>query len=1780
MEINVLTFFASFHFFFFKNMEVEKAIFDITDQWNVVLGAKLCGILNLPINDLRNKIEYMVKKFDDTDLGNVMNNGLQAYMTMSPDQLNLMEESTSLLLLTFSNSKQFCDIFNRLFMTSYKLLHISWNDQEQSTNVKALHTDNLNKEVKLDPKQELHYNFFEFSNKFLQKTLSEPEYTIDKINPEIIYLLFNYIHFNQPNMIRKSAGNILGLLSSSYTLLQLIVNRFWYEFNQCKKEDEFRNFSAVIDGISTLRFELNPIEFAVSTFTFINTFIENEKKIERGVLRIKFITAMENIFVRVTKTLDDDHPKYYDMLESVWNIAVRWSSKSKHTLFCYTFLVHVLENTIDIFYNQHVKELCTFLCKFSKDGDVEGLKLLATFINQIPQKYYEANPAEYKTMMSKDVIPIIFGGSDSKRTLRFVYEDQYDSVLSIIQDVGRKDPSVLVDIFVTILQDEEFTDDHKFVRMVCLRCLGTLCLDVPEKMYQYSDRFSPLIDPLLLQLNPNFLHEQQHAIRTYPAIHSKDEAQNEIISQIIFFLAIGTEPFANDAKVSFRTFVEDVVDPEFCGMTPITYINNLIQNIESSTAADSALFMNYLKSIIVSYTVNLSKCSDVDGYVYKFIQEWEKMRMNLDCLLTMLLLHPQEDIAQAACELVDVLNAKEILDFDKRCKYNQNNLCTFLASVNTKDIMGKAKEFIQFTPDFAKLFFEKLLSKFEMRRKQTNAPHALKIVKFLLLIAQNNDECFAKLLNMIFSLWVENPQSPEIRAGIDGLNFDLVYTFSDSFFKFKESSKTDLSKQMISCMESISLREQFNQIKEDNALLNIFELFIIGFLGVKVENDKSYFTACERALGVFIRFLKIDITKLDKIFNTQMLVDTLFSFIINHMKFEYIDNIDQQFPKTLMQMSKVIFSYFRIDITLFEKLTASFLEFTQAHATNEGAITSLVAALTELLKNNPSLLHSYVAQTYTSFDLYNSNFILAIANCFILRKDFLKEYENAAALILFVTIMHVSSSQSNSRQAAHKLICLILSSDIFAYEAPRSLFMSTSSQSTSGFMTQADQFMFFVSETISPAVSFGCFSIFSQDISRIPYRQNVLLATFRYLIPGMMKECDVSQFVRAMLNLAAFCDQTKSSTAQEIAILWELALNSLKQYNKADPSELSKIIFDYGVSQRALTTPQTQASIQGLCSLFKVFPYETGEFIVSHFEKYNRTVPDSAEKFLEFLESEHIDLIPSTSEILAANTLSQILLLIPTFDLFEKVFRKKVLLIFFFSMFNYHRQELQIGAYRPLLDVLLDTALFRFNNDRVNITNNLKLLQKYSLLKIATSLEEQFSITTVPSRRKFAGDHETIQKVLQMMKQFDPDFKDQFYNLVLANAFLAAPGERAIEPLVMMISMKDTFKTKTIYFMLLFTLYAIKNNRSDLMDTLVELIQSRLLNCSSEDLYREAVPVIITFLAYVRNGKADPFNYHMMKMISGVCDRVVQHDKAEEIGKELIGFFDQFGGDEYLASLFYSYMQMHENLNSISSETVIEVLFKLSDVISMDSERTENLCLLVGLLFDALRVNTTKIECREILSGMDYDIQPFCEFLTGTFSTKRKQLFVIAFFIYAYRNLKFMNPSKDSIVVSMLALFMANPQLDVDTDIYNKTLKFAKLISFSSTEEGMKSGAQLFTFLIEHIKYTPPPEIIRISKMGLKLSKLPDFKAMKESKHRRKDSNKVTHRASADTTSLDKVNKEQQQRKTFIAQAHKQGRVVNQTDFPQGTLFTLGVTQEVSIIDIMSDYIVDKAKII
>ena len=225
--------------------------------------------------------------------------------------------------------------------------------------------------------------------------------------------------------------------------------------------------------------------------------------------------------------------------------------------------------------------------------------------------------------------------------------------------------------------------------------------------------------------------------------------------------------------------------------------------------------------------------------------------------------------------------------------------------------------------------------------------------------------------------------------------------------------------------------------------------------------------------------------------------------------------------------------------------------------------------------------------------------------------------------------------------------------------------------------------------------------------------------------------------------------------------------------------------------------------------------------------------------------------------------------------------------------------------------------MLHFSDSTDKFSSNLKALQEANLITRATTIDPQYRIITEEgSSSLLAYDEIAIQTLIFLFTMnIDPSFHEKFFGILLALAFQIDPdNERTNEPFLILMHIGTKMTTISLFYIILYTLYCVRTNKTQMLDCVVDCVRSHLLSdvLDVDDFETEAMPIIIVFILYLSMKLKQSQSLHIMKVLYEIINQVIERLSNSEDGLRVFNkvakYLDKFNGDEYIASIMIKFI--------------------------------------------------------------------------------------------------------------------------------------------------------------------------------------------------------------------------------------------------------------------------------
>jgi hypothetical protein len=275
-----------------------------------------------------------------------------------------MNKSAELLLAQFHSHRLFPQLLSDLVATADAIFSSPISEITKGKADKVLHTSKIGNTEVLSDMDKLSCDVFEYLASVVNSAGKCPNVDFNQIQLDSITIIFKYVEHYYPNAVRASAGTIVSSLSVSPKHATMVCDMFWKRFASLKKDDEFRNFATIIDGIQNVQLSLDDPQLAQTSLQFLSNFVSGSKKIERGVLRMKFLAVLLEILSPLCKSpAAPSNTGLQSPMASIWDRVLELTQKAKVTGFCLDFLGKMTVSTLLSFFVGHAAAPSIFCTK-------------------------------------------------------------------------------------------------------------------------------------------------------------------------------------------------------------------------------------------------------------------------------------------------------------------------------------------------------------------------------------------------------------------------------------------------------------------------------------------------------------------------------------------------------------------------------------------------------------------------------------------------------------------------------------------------------------------------------------------------------------------------------------------------------------------------------------------------------------------------------------------------------------------------------------------------------------------------------------------------------------------------------------------------------------------------------------------------------------------------------------------------------------------------------------------------------------------------------------------------------------------------------------------------------------------------------------------------------------------------------------------------------------------------------------------------------------------------
>jgi len=1651
------------------------------DQWSTLLLSSVF----LSINANSDNIE-LIAQANEKNCSNIkdirmkLNDSMRLLKKYSKEDINNMFSASQRTIIELNGNSQFHSIFSQLVQLSHGILGISYNIDATKGKIKVLHTESLVAETQLTENDEIKCNVLVFLATILEKAICVPVVKLGLIDVSTIEMLFGFLDHQQPNSVRSNAGKILSALSASPVQLSYISDFFWKRFDGCKKDEDFRNFASWIDGIVDLRFCYISQSMSEMTNKFFMMFITNAKRMERGVLRMKILEALISIFDRVSKDPNSKTNSDFNLIiRSIWAQVMKWSSKSKHTVFCYEFLCKMLFLFDVTFFSDVGLGFGENLVKALKAGPTEIIKLIGIYVSNLPMEYTMNRVDDFSKYIQMQIIPSLFSGNEKKRCLKYNDLIQQQGITEIFVSIGIKNIFFFIDFFRSVYSVDKPTEDHRLVRLIVLKALANIIEKKPDIVSTFNVQLFPYIESILMLNYPGLPEEIEYAIKTFPIIHPQDETKmNLIVTNLFVSVLDPRDQSANIAMNSILAYIHHHITISNYPLLPMTFIDQVCENLLSMNNSMIEYRLNILKSLLNEVLCCFGSHDSItalrNGESQMKSSNWTSMRNKIDKIIVILLIIGEKSISNHIYQLVELLrdNGIKAIDmaFNRNFSYYVPNWIGDMK--DSLNLHSYSKLLISNNPALAQVLFLFVFDFWINRRSSFNIETDKKFISFIASMSQPNENG----LNLFFSYVLKEHKSNarfDIASVICNLKSPLWITFLTFYEKWMAEHELPLSSfwiQTTNLLFCFLSHPDFSlQISDDQDLELLFERFMTQVFNQILESrfDPSYNIIYEKSLKIFRVLLE------QKNFNLLRFIDMFASSYVRFIRFFYIF-VSQ--PEKINGSSSYYESFFGVLITLFSNYVIPkntdfefffewVFDFIKDHYSNELLILLFTRLMTELLNNNPLLIKSYFSFSCSCDSFRNSQIILSVSNCIQKRNKHICENTDLLLFVYAIVIVHIQNDNLIERQASLTLFAhLMLLNDRELSLTAVNVSKVLTSETPFGYRKQGSDISILISSLIPTSLVYPVFQLFSSCFNTLTSCQEYIIITLKLLIPILLQSVPIETSTTVVLILSSNYQYNDTASSKAIRMFWIEFMQTAIEKCSEFPLILLGILKLFCLGLPSMKSQEFSSMIYIFEYIFDLFPSYTMDLLLSSMKKYDIKLPNDYVEFSKFISKGTLNFVVNKEDILFSNAISYILMTMNNNDCFHEYIAPYLPLLFYFSTLMYHVEEMQIGKFQPLFVSLIDASLVRFGSQEV--VSIFKKLCELNFFNHIYGDRLSYSLEDDSSKLIIFYDRQTISSLTNTFESQYSGFSNKLFDIIFNCALSVSVSDREMDPFLFMLGLNDFLSTQKMIQLLLFLLVSIKTSRLQLIDYLIDNLHQRLVSTkiSVSEFNQECIPSVLLLINCLYLRIRDSFSVHIMKLIKSLCSLMCLKESAFLLSKTMFDLINAMKGDLFISSLFSKFIEGIKSFSDPIVVLVIETLEEISNLLSI-SQSKQNWCHLYAILIDGFRYFIHKKSSLAIKTIIIYDesvicsIDSFINYICTLFPDIKYHQFMVEFLCSLNKDNSLVESNVDLISTIMINTIILKSSNVFDSNFTEKLQKHLSVISFSLPKDGKINAA-------------------------------------------------------------------------------------------------------------------------
>eukprot|EP00474_Spongospora_subterranea_P010466 CRZ10924.1 hypothetical protein [Spongospora subterranea] len=472
------------------------------------------------------------------------------------------------------------------------------------------------------------------------------------IPSSIITYCFSRLSLGFSLPVQSAAGRCLSALSKLF--LGEIISVLLMEMKKNSSDAQAREFVIVQRAVGDMDFCIDKLQLTVK---YLEELASICTKTDRGVLRAEICMSLKKIMQCVLgpgnlSALETSEygVAFWNVFARLYRIVGKWSKKSKHAVFCYSFMVTcVCLGQMSFFTSSNREDVFKLVIHGIRKEELRAgcLVIGKDYVRDVNVLFFRDDmdlfTAQIQTLL-QSVMPKKKG----------ITEAELPIAIGILLCIGRKHMHFLVnEVAAVVLKSKSgYTDTCK---IAVLSALCSISNEIPFEMENYNYTLGPLVSGIIESDSEKRM--MCAALSCFPFIcHNKPERVKITGSRIAALTLDITHEVAVSASGALHRYA--IRNPENSLLLSLYSLVDVLSRLYEDDISLQVRTISNVKVILVSYDefilLNRGETTMVS------FESWIAIRHHLEGICLLWLTHPEEWIRKEAWDLLNILSSAGI----------------------------------------------------------------------------------------------------------------------------------------------------------------------------------------------------------------------------------------------------------------------------------------------------------------------------------------------------------------------------------------------------------------------------------------------------------------------------------------------------------------------------------------------------------------------------------------------------------------------------------------------------------------------------------------------------------------------------------------------------------------------------------------------------------------------------------------------------------------------------------------------------------------------------------------------------------------------------------------------------------------------------------------------------------------------------------------------------------------------------------------------------------------